>query len=1134
MKEEKIPYIYWAFITYSHRDRKWSEWLHRSLETYKIPKRILISQNDAKTIPKRIFPIFRDREELPGASDLGYKINLALRQSRYLIVICSPHSAKSHWVNEEVKTFKALGRESRILCLIIDGEPNASDKPDSSTNECFPKAIRYHVNKAGKITQKRVEPIAADARPEGDGKKNALLKLIAGILDVGLDALKQRDQERRLRIMVIATIIMAAMLVSFAALALTAIVEKNRSVASQANSLFAQALLLVDNNESQLALANLAQAIRLNPKNQEAIGRAVTMLTQRTFPILSKKCKVRSEKIRIINYSHNGKWLITGGYDKFASVWDIQKLIETKTQNNQEVEITHHYNDSNQQDNPFEELLHVYRASPNQKKILNKENEELEEKNKLQKQGEVFRITKKEDKVLTASFNQDDNYIVIGTGDGEAQIMKLGKNIKPIQKMHHDGVINAAVFSPDGKRVATASSDNSARIWPVFTKRPHTVSNWPSSRALRVNTGSYTSYMFSESASWIPSIALKYYPFQYQLLKHNGEVNTVTFDVEGKHLLTTSEDGKARLWDVATGKLLIMMQHNGAVRSAEFSPDGTLIATASSDGTAGVWNAKTGTLFVPLLKHKSIVTSVTFSPDGRYIVTTSADGTARIWEARTGILVGNPLEHSGSVVEANFSPDGKKIVTASWDGTARVWEVDTTKQIVESMKHGCPVLSAIFSPDGKHVITSTNEGDIWIWAFNNPKFPRFSFSQTTSLRSIKYSKDFSLVVTLSENKMVKVWDTHSGKLRELHLQKTKKIHSIDLSNDGQCLIITYDDGTASIWDFHRGKLIGEPFCHQGAIFSAILSPLGDCFLTISGDRTARVWDTKTAKPISAKLKHEGAVIHGIFSSNSTLVATSSEDCTARIWDVSTGFPLTDKLVHHGRINSIAFSPDNKRLLTASEDYTVKIWDTLSGVLIGTLQHPGVVWSAEYSPDGMLIATACFDGVVRIWDANKLRPTGVELKHKDVAISASFSPNSRWVITSSNDHSARIWDVINGYPIADTMIHNGMILSAKFSNDGNKAITASNDGSVMIWETGLNLYTDSPAWLPHLLETIAGYKIGDDSLSQPLPECTATLEMLRSSLDHDVLKNPWNQWAHQILEHNLLIMADEEQEPHDAQ
>lgn len=191
---------YWAFISYSHQDESWAKWLHKSLETYSVPHS-LVGRVTSKhgRLPKRVFPVFRDRDELPGAADLGGKLRNALSQSRNLIVICSPKSSVSKWVNEEVRTYKALGREDRVFCLIVDGEPNASDKPNQESMECFPETVRFRVDTTGQILTERAEPIAADLRKGKDGKQNAKLKLISGILDVGYDELRQRERQRKVR-----------------------------------------------------------------------------------------------------------------------------------------------------------------------------------------------------------------------------------------------------------------------------------------------------------------------------------------------------------------------------------------------------------------------------------------------------------------------------------------------------------------------------------------------------------------------------------------------------------------------------------------------------------------------------------------------------------------------------------------------------------------------------------------------------------------------------------------------------------------------------------------------------------------------------------------------------------------------
>ena len=190
---------YRAFLSYSHRDTKWATWLHKSLESYRPPKQLIGTITARGPVPKRLAPIFRDREELASATDLGTLLNEALRQSACQIIICSPSSARSKWVNEEILAFKRLGREDRIFCLIVDGEPYASNDPARADEECFPPALRYRLGADGELSSTPTEPIAADARPGKDGRSNAKLKLIAGLLGVGFDALRQREQHRRQR-----------------------------------------------------------------------------------------------------------------------------------------------------------------------------------------------------------------------------------------------------------------------------------------------------------------------------------------------------------------------------------------------------------------------------------------------------------------------------------------------------------------------------------------------------------------------------------------------------------------------------------------------------------------------------------------------------------------------------------------------------------------------------------------------------------------------------------------------------------------------------------------------------------------------------------------------------------------------
>ena len=233
---------YWAFISYRHADnqqagRQWATWLHQQLESYEVPDD-LVGQTNSRgdRIPDRLYPVFRDEDELPADADLSTAIENAVRRSRCMVVLCSPRAALSKYVADEIRFFKQLGRDDRILAVLIDGEPNASWNPGSlragytPDDECFPKPLMHPVGPDGQLDEStHAEPIAADFRlgsRGGEGWTNpaayrevltadgahsaseirqivrgyeerrelALQKIIAGILGLPLETVRQRGK----------------------------------------------------------------------------------------------------------------------------------------------------------------------------------------------------------------------------------------------------------------------------------------------------------------------------------------------------------------------------------------------------------------------------------------------------------------------------------------------------------------------------------------------------------------------------------------------------------------------------------------------------------------------------------------------------------------------------------------------------------------------------------------------------------------------------------------------------------------------------------------------------------------------------------------------------------------------------
>ena len=196
-RPDRRLYVYDVFIRYRHveRDRKWAEWLIEALETYRIPKSL-----QQRGFPARLKKVFRDEDEVPASSDLNDQIRQALEGSRYIIVVCSAFTTRSKWVEREIQMFNELGRSDQVLALLTEGEPGDSFPA--------PMLIRRHEvtdpDGSKRLVEEEMEPLAADVRPRSNMsmerlKRLALLRLVAVILGVKFDELRQREHERERR-----------------------------------------------------------------------------------------------------------------------------------------------------------------------------------------------------------------------------------------------------------------------------------------------------------------------------------------------------------------------------------------------------------------------------------------------------------------------------------------------------------------------------------------------------------------------------------------------------------------------------------------------------------------------------------------------------------------------------------------------------------------------------------------------------------------------------------------------------------------------------------------------------------------------------------------------------------------------
>jgi WD40 repeat protein/serine/threonine protein kinase len=651
----------------------------------------------------------------------------------------------------------------------------------------------------------------------------------------------------------------------------------------------------------------------------------------------------------------------------------------------------------------------------------------------------------------------------------------------------HTGEVTSVVFSPDGKRLATAtgllSDRGEVKVWDAQTGQEllsiqdagPNVAFSPDGKRLASGDGMRALPPAPGVVKvWDAQTGQELLP----LKGHRTSVASVAFSPDGKYLASAAANrlrargGEVKVWDAQTGEELRTFQGDSCV---SFSPDGKRLASASTDNTVKVWDAQTGKELHTLKEHTHPVNNVSFSPDGKRLASASGDFTVKVWDAQAGQELFTLKGHANVVNSVAYSPDGKRLASASWDKTVKVWDAQTGQELLSFKGHTDLVTSVSFSPDGKRLASASTDKTVKVWDAQADQKPLILKKTDTSVRRVTFSPDGKRLASASEDNTVKVWDTQTG--QELFTLKGGSLlvdsinggpqgsdePDIAFSPDGKRLACGGQPG--KVWDAQTGK---ELFTFStDRVRSVAFSPDGKCLASTSargmvgrdgvGNRVAelKLWDAQTGKEL---LILQNAEISVVFSPDGKRLASASGDNTVKVWDAQTGQELLARKHMGPGVRSVAFSPDGKRLVIQSvRGNTVELWDAQTGQQILTFkEHTFRVWRVVFSPDGKRLASIGghrgprmqYPAELKVWDAQ----TGQELftlqGHANVVLNVAFSPDGERLASSSLDKTVKVWDMHTGQELLT--LQSGASMGVTFSPDGHRLACIAEDG-VKIWD-----------------------------------------------------------------------------------
>ena len=698
---------YYAFISYKREDERWAKWLQHKLEHYKLPSNL----NGRTDLPREIRPVFRDTSELnPG--NLPQQIHDALIASRHLIVICSPHSAQSEWVNKEVETFIAMGKQDCIIPFIIEGRPYAED----SAEECFPPAIR-NLPKEQELLGANITEMGRDA---------AAVKTVAQMFGVRFDTLWKRYEREQRKKKALFTVL--GLLLIFLVLSIAIIIGKQNIEISKSNwsmmenrarFLSHEIQKMIDERDCYTACRLLLVLLPENISNPDRPYLEQLEFLFRTA-LSDNKAKIQPDWVGLATFSPNGELIAENGAYEATIIWDA--LNGAKRQ----------------------ELGRYYCGDDNSDRAI----------------SIIFANDSKS--VLTIHRQKDCSIWNVYTGTEEAHYLsyedipdEVLSQYSNIYKTEDTGFLyypRICKYSPDKKRVLinegglliikNIESDNLKRTIPL--KGIHNM-KWSYDYKYIIGSDKDVYYIWNyvtgKTESIIPDamdvvytdksvLALFYNDSSFKVIDckrgekksefflpndcNKGSIQSF-FDPLGKMVIIETEFFEVLFYDSQSGRLIerIEVPSEGGIHGV-VSGDGRFYAVSGALELCSLYDIQSDSLLFTFCGAGDIA----ISDKGTRVAVSERDNGITCYSIQgknvTHVFLSNLSEKANSI---SFSHDETLLVSTHDDGIVRVWNATSGALINELKGHKGKCLSALFSSNDREIVSSDEKGNVKVWDF---------------------------------------------------------------------------------------------------------------------------------------------------------------------------------------------------------------------------------------------------------------------------------------------------------------------------------------------------------------------------------------------------------------------------------